>query len=158
MIHLTSAYASLTLVNAASLKFRAPRQCMRSSLKYVVAHHIVRVTAAYTVDDWKMDISLARANGIDEFALNIGNDTYTPQQVENAFQAAEQLDQDFKVFFSFDISSGKFPWMAVGDAEHWINNFKLQFASRPNQLQVDGKALVSTFEGFTFASNPRTYT
>ena len=92
IIHLTSACAYLTLVSA-------PRQC--NSLKYVVAHHIVGITAAYTVDDWKMDISLARADGIDEFALNIGNDTYTPQQVENAFQAAEQLDQNFKLFFSF---------------------------------------------------------
>jgi hypothetical protein len=40
--------------------------------KFVVAHHMVGNTYPYTIDDWKTDISMASANGIDGFALNVG--------------------------------------------------------------------------------------
>ncbi|RDX53305.1 glycoside hydrolase [Lentinus brumalis] len=132
--------AAAAFVNAAPLK--APRQS--GVPKVVVAHHIVGLTAAFTVDDWKSDISLAQANGIDGFALNIGNDPFTATQADNAFTAAEQLASNFKLFFSFDMSS--FPCKATGDAVQ-IRQLTLNFASRPNQFTVDGKAFVSTFAG-----------
>ena len=54
--------------------------------KLVVAHHIVGLTGgnpagAFTLDTWTNDIKLASSNGIDGFALNIGADDFTFQQV-----------------------------------------------------------------------------
>lgn len=70
--------------------------------KNVFAHVVVGNTAAHTVDTWARDIKLASGAGIDAFVLNIAYpDTNIPQQVENAFKAAEN-GTDFKLFFSFD--------------------------------------------------------
>ena len=52
--------------------------------KYVVAHVIVGNLDGYTVDQWTNDIVLAQENGIDGFALNIGPDPYTGDQLNNA--------------------------------------------------------------------------
>lgn len=69
----------------------------------VFAHVVVGNTAAHTVDSWANDIKLASSAGVDAFVLNVAYpDTNTPQQVSNAFQAAEQAGSDFKLFFSFD--------------------------------------------------------
>ncbi|RPD53744.1 glycoside hydrolase [Lentinus tigrinus ALCF2SS1-7] len=131
-----------TLVGASHL--RIPRQS--TVPKLVVAHHIVGLTANYSVEDWVADISLAQANAIDGFALNIGTDDYTPQQVENAFLAAEQLSSSFKLFLSFDMTS--YHCAALTDADP-LRNLTLQYATRPNQFQVDGQAFVSAFSGET---------
>lgn len=61
-------------------------------------------TAPYTLDDWKTDIELASANGIDAFALNIGMDSYMEQQVKNAYDAAAASNTGFKLFISFDMT------------------------------------------------------
>lgn len=42
-------------------------------------------TFPYTVDDWANDISLAYANGIDGFALNVGSDDWQPARVADAY-------------------------------------------------------------------------
>lgn len=72
--------------------------------KYVFAHHMVGNTFPYTVNDWLDDIKLANANGIDAFALNVGSDSWQPDQVKNAFTAAEQSNTTFKLFISFDMT------------------------------------------------------
>jgi len=54
------------------------------SRKYVVAHHMVGNTYPYTLDDWKEDIVLAHAAGIDGFALNMGTDSWEPARVTDA--------------------------------------------------------------------------
>ncbi|KAI0648077.1 glycoside hydrolase [Trametes meyenii] len=145
-MHPRSALYSLGLLAAAAFINAAPVKVARQSdvPKVVVAHHIVGLTSAFTVGDWASDIKLAQASGIDGFALNIGNDGFTNTQAQNAFQAAEQLNSNFKLFFSFDMSS--FPCQTADDGAR-IRDLTLQFASRPNQLQVDGKAFVSTFAG-----------
>ncbi|KAI0661905.1 glycoside hydrolase [Cubamyces menziesii] len=146
-MHLRSALYSLSLLASAAFVNAAPVKTARQSSgvpKVVVAHHIVGLTAAFTVDDWTSDIQLAQANGIDGFALNVGNDPFTNQQAQNAYQAAEQLNSNFKLFFSLDMSS--FPCTTPDDATT-LRNLVTQFASRPAQLQVDGKAFVSTFAG-----------
>lgn len=61
-------------------------------------------THPYTVEDWAEDISLASAHGIDAFALNLGPDSWQPDQVKNAYQAAEQANATFKLFMSFDMT------------------------------------------------------
>lgn len=140
--YITKLLVVATVVGASHL-----RLARQSSIpKLVVAHYIVGLTANYTVDDWAADISLAQANGIDGFALNIGIDDYTPVQVENAFQAAERLGSSFKLFLSFDMTS--YHCVAATDADP-IRNLTLQYAARPNQLQVDGQAFVSAFSGET---------
>lgn len=60
----------------------APRQS--SQQKYVVAHHMVGNTFPYTIDDWKADISLAKSNGIDGFALNLGSEDWQSARVQDA--------------------------------------------------------------------------
>ena len=62
---------------------RAPRQSDGTS-KLVVAHHIVGLTASYTIDDWKADITLAQSSGVDGFALNVGTDSWQVTQVASA--------------------------------------------------------------------------
>ncbi|KAI0354941.1 glycoside hydrolase [Trametes cingulata] len=145
-MHLRSALYSLGLLAAAAFVNAAPMKVARQSgvPKIVVAHHIVGLTAAFTVDDWTSDIQLAQANGIDGFALNVGNDPFTNQQAQNAYQAAEQLNSGFKLFFSLDMSS--FP-CSTPDGATTLRDLTMQFATRPAQLQVDGKAFVSTFAG-----------
>ncbi|KAI0712188.1 glycoside hydrolase [Earliella scabrosa] len=112
--------------------------------KLVVAHHIVGLASGFSIDTWKDDIQTAQANGIDGFALNVGPDPFTDEQVNNAYSAAQELGSNFKLFFSFDMNV--FPCQAAGDADQ-IRSLTLQFATHPNQLQVDGKAFVSTFAG-----------
>jgi glucan endo-1,3-alpha-glucosidase len=69
----------------------------------VFAHVVMGNTAAHTVDTWSRDIKLAADKGIDAFVLNIAYpDSNIPQQVSNAFEAAEKRGSDFKLFFSFD--------------------------------------------------------
>ena len=56
----------------------------RDSTKYVVAHFMVGNSYPYTQQDWLSDILLAHQSGIDGFALNVGTDSWQPQQVANA--------------------------------------------------------------------------
>ena len=72
--------------------------------KYVFAHHMVGNTYPYIINDWKEDITLASASGIDAFALNVGSDSWQPGQVKNAYTAAEQLGSKFKMFISLDMT------------------------------------------------------
>ncbi len=142
--YLAGVLAAVRLVGAS--RCRAPKPKPPGVPKLVVAHHIVGLTASYTIDEWATDISLAQSSGIDGFALNIGMDDYTSQQVENAFQAAGQLNSAFKLFLSFDMTS--YHCASATDADP-IRNLTLQYASHPSQLQVDGKAFVSSFSGET---------
>ncbi|KAL5042411.1 glycosyl hydrolase family 71-domain-containing protein [Aspergillus fruticulosus] len=70
--------------------------------------------------DYDNDMRRAKSLGIDAFALNIGDNPYTDQQLSLAYQAA--ANNDMKVFISFD-----FNWCT--------------------QLKFDGKVFVSSFAG-----------
>lgn len=85
--------------------------------------------------------------GIDAFALNNANiDSYTPTQLANAYQAAEQIG--FKVFISFDFS-----YWSNGDTDQ-ITAYMQQYAAHPAQMQYNGAAIVSTFVGDSFNWGP----
>ncbi|KAI0974728.1 glycoside hydrolase family 71 protein [Xylaria arbuscula] len=124
--------------------------------KPVYAHFIVGIVENYTVDDWKADIEQAQAIGIDGFALNCAPeriDSYTPKQLANAYQAAEETN--FKVFVSFD-----FAYWSTGDTPDIIDIVG-NYSSHPAQayyrfvihvLDYDG-AIVSTFVGDTMDWN-----
>ncbi|KAF5332414.1 hypothetical protein D9758_015098 [Tetrapyrgos nigripes] len=93
----------------------------------VVAHHIV----GNTIQDWPDDISLASKHNIDGFALNIGTDSWQPDCVADAYQAALQSGLDFKLFLSLDMSS--LPCASHTDAQA-LRSLVLKFAGHPNQL------------------------
>ncbi|PPQ65381.1 hypothetical protein CVT26_000006 [Gymnopilus dilepis] len=114
------------------------------SPKLVVAHHMVGNTFPYTLQDWIDDITLAHASGIDGFALNMGSDPWQPNQVANAYQAAQQTNLGFKLFLSLDMSS--LPCATPNDAQN-LRNLVTAHISHPNQLQYDSRAFVSTFGG-----------
>ena len=81
----------------------------------------------------------AKSLGIDAFALNIGVDPYTDQQLQLAYQSA--ANNGMKVFISFD-----FNWWNIGQASA-IGQKIAQYGSLPAQLMVDNKSFVSSFAG-----------
>ncbi|CZT16887.1 related to mutanase [Ramularia collo-cygni] len=119
-----------------------------TSAQNVFAHVVMGVTGGYTVDKWISDIQLAQNHGIEAFALNIAPpfEGTTATQVSNAFTAANdlagQLSSDFKLFFSFDYLGGGIPWTS-GEIVNVLNDYGKNGA----HFQVDGKPMVSTFEG-----------
>ncbi|KAJ7505299.1 glycoside hydrolase [Mycena galericulata] len=135
------------------------------SPKLVVAHVIVGNTFPYTLQDWTDDMNLATSAGVDGFALNVGPDDFQTTQTNNAYQAAEALDSNFKLFFSLDMSFvhiflylkmstrslvhlllSVLPCATVDDGAA-LRARVLNFTTHPNQLQMNGKAFVSTFAG-----------
>ncbi|KAG5648432.1 hypothetical protein DXG03_005006 [Asterophora parasitica] len=101
-------------------------------------------TYPYKLKDWKDDIVLAHASGIDGFALNMGRDEWQPSRVADAYEAALQSGLDFKLFLSLDMAS--FPSATPNDAQT-IRQITLSFASHQNQLKINDRAFVSTFAG-----------
>lgn len=81
----------------------------------------------------------AKSLGIDAFALNIGVDPYTDQQLQLAYESA--ANNDMKVFLSFD-----FNWWHIDQATA-VGQKVAQYASNPAQLLVDNKVFVSSFAG-----------
>lgn len=97
-------------------------------------------TFAYGPSDWENDINLAKAAGIDAFALNIAAQTdYNDAQLNNAYRAAESLG--FKLFLSFDYAA-QGPWSSSA-----VINLLQRYAGSPAQFKVNGASFVSTFEG-----------
>lgn len=89
--------------------------------------------------DYDEDMRLAKAAGIDAFALNIGTDTYNDVQLGYAYDSANR--NGMKVFISFDFYYwNKFDPAAVGQKIR-------QYAGRPAQLMVDNRVFVSSFSG-----------
>jgi glucan endo-1,3-alpha-glucosidase len=106
----------------------------------------VGLTDAQPYSQWASEITMAKAAGIDGFALNIGPaDYWTQEQLGQAYRAAEEAG-DFVMFLSFDMAAGSWPVPQVVDL---INEFRQSGA----QMCVDGQPLVSTFEGPDWAHN-----
>ena len=78
---------------------------------------------SYTVDDWRQDIALASSQEMystapsstrvlflyldvtsDGFALNVGAEDWQKARIEDCFEAARLVGDDFKLFFSFDMA------------------------------------------------------
>ncbi len=97
-----------------------------------------------TAEHWSHDIKSAVAASIDGFALNIGaNDFYTLGALRDAYEAADKIG-DFSLFLSFDFGAHG------GWNIDTISNLTNEFKDEPAQFKVDGKPLVSTFEGVGF--------
>src|ERR1700761_6044157 len=82
----------------------------------------------------------AKSIGIDAFALNIGVDPYTDQQLGFAYQSAAA--NNMSVFISFDFHW----WHDTSDAVA-IGRKIAQYGVMPAQLKVDGKVFASSFSG-----------
>ena len=81
----------------------------------------------------------AKSYGIDAFALNIGIDPYTDQQLGYAYESA--ANNDMKVFISFD-----FNWWTTSQATA-IGQKIAQYSSLPAQLMYNDQVFVSSFAG-----------
>ena len=107
----------------------------------------VGIVENYTVDDWKADIAQAQAIGIDGFALNCAPeriDDYTPKQLANAYQAAEELG--FKMFISFD-----FAYWSTGDTAE-ITDIVGNYSSHPAQAYYRFVVLAPAFALFELSN------
>lgn len=100
---------------------------------------MVGLTYDQAPSQWDKDISEAKSAGIDGFALNIGTDTYTDEQLGLAYNAAAAAG-GFQLFLSFDMAASS--W-SVDQVVSLINTYK----DNANQHKVDGLPFVSTFEG-----------
>lgn len=107
--------------------------------RQVFAHYMVGLTSGQTRDQWQLDISQAKASGIDGFALNIGSqDSYNDEQLRLAYDVA--ASNGFSVFLSFDMQASQ--W-AGDQISAYINAYK-DFGG---QFRVGDLPVVSTFEG-----------
>ncbi|KAJ5550309.1 CAZyme family GH71 [Penicillium sp. DV-2018c] len=136
-------FASMSLiphgVSALSHDLRAAKR-QSSGNRLVFAHFMIGITSnRHSASDYDDDMRRARSLGIDAFALNIGVDPYTDQQLQLAYDSA--ANNDMKVFLSFD-----FNWWHTDQASA-IGQKIAQYASKPAQLIVDDKVFVSSFTG-----------
>ncbi|WVO18102.1 hypothetical protein L204_105804 [Cryptococcus depauperatus] len=114
-----------------------------SGPKKVFAHFMVGIVSTYENADWVADMQLAKEKGIDGFALNIGVDPYTQQQLDLAYAAGASVG-NFDLFISFDFNWYKLP--DTGGVADMLKRYK----DSPAQYRVDGKPFVSTFIGDSF--------
>ncbi|OJJ35577.1 hypothetical protein ASPWEDRAFT_109940 [Aspergillus wentii DTO 134E9] len=111
-----------------------------SNDKLVFCHFMMGIVSnRKSASDYNDDMKRAKDLGIDAFALNIGDDTFTDTQLSYAYESA--ANNDMKVFLSFD-----FNWFKVGEGSKVGSKVK-KYANLPGQLQVDGKVFVSSFTG-----------
>ncbi|KAL4792175.1 glycosyl hydrolase family 71-domain-containing protein [Aspergillus venezuelensis] len=126
------------LINAAPSAIM--KQERQATDRLVFAHFMIGIVSnRNTAADYDDDMQRAKSLGIDAFALNIGVDPYTDQQLGLAYQSA--ANNDMKVFISFD-----FNWWNTGQGSQ-VGQKIAQYASLPAQLKVDGKVFVSSFAG-----------
>lgn len=89
--------------------------------------------------DYDADMRRAKDMGIDAFALNIGTDSFTDQQLIYAYESA--ANNNMKVFISLD-----FNWWSEQDSAAAGKKIA-QYGSKPAQLKVGGKVFASSFLG-----------
>ncbi|KAI0517920.1 glycoside hydrolase family 71 protein [Xylaria bambusicola] len=107
--------------------------------RLVFAHYIVGLTSGQTRDEWQLDISQAKASGIDGFALNIGSqDSYNDEQLHLAYDVASS--NGFSMFLSFDMQASQ--WNA-----DQISSYINTYSGFSSQLRINAVPVVSTFEG-----------
>ncbi|KND95320.1 Mutanase [Tolypocladium ophioglossoides CBS 100239] len=108
--------------------------------RLVFCHFMIGIVGDRTsAADFDDDMRRAKDAGIDAFALNIGVDGYTDQQLGYAYDSA--ANNGMNVFISFD-----FNWWSPGDAAG-VGRKIAQYANKPAQLKIDGRVFVSSFAG-----------
>ncbi|KAG8908649.1 hypothetical protein FRB99_004937 [Tulasnella sp. 403] len=111
-----------------------------SNQKVVIAHFIVGNAYSYSPSQWASEIKMASAQGIDAFALNIGYDSWQPDRVQDAYNAAAAAG--FNMLFSFDMT------VLRCDDNDIIKSNIAKYHSHPAQLKDgSGASIVTTFDG-----------
>ena len=93
-----------------------------------------------SASSYDAEFNLAKAAGIDAFALNMGPGV-SNEQLGYAYDCAARAG--IKVFISFDFNDGLF---SINDPNAVADRIKA-FKDKPAQLKVDNKPFVSTFAG-----------
>ena len=76
----------------------------------------------------------------DALALNFGSDDWEETQIASAYAAAQSLGTGFKLFLSFDFT-------AMPCNLSYVVSLVNKYGQHPNQFTVDGKPMISSFEG-----------
>lgn len=115
----------------------------QDSKRYGTDYPKIGVVADRTcVADYDADMTRAKSLGIDAFALNIGTDKFTDEQLGYAYQSA--ANNGMKVFISFD-----FNWWRTSQAVDVGAKIK-QYGGQAAQLKVGSngdRVFVSSFAG-----------
>lgn len=90
--------------------------------------------------DYDSDMQLAKELGIDAFALNIGTDDFTEEQLTYAYESA--ANNDMKVFISFD-----FNWFDPATDAETVGQMIGKYSTQAGQLTIDGATFASSFAG-----------
>ncbi|KAI5460198.1 mutanase [Mariannaea sp. PMI_226] len=134
------ATALSAVTQAVAVETRSLAERASSGDRLVFCHFMIGIVGDRSSSaDYDADMVRAKAAGIDAFALNIGVDGYTDQQLGFAYDSANR--NGMKVFISFD-----FNWWSPGNAVGVGQKIK-QYASLPAQLLVDGRPFASSFAG-----------
>lgn len=114
--------------------------------RMVFAHYMVCIPAYgadSTVQDYQREMRDALAAGIDGFALNCGGwsirEPHYKRRTLLIYQAAKELDADFKLFMSADFACQ----LAHEEFKDMIDSFR----DHPSQFRHRGKPVISTFGG-----------
>ncbi|KAL7905229.1 carbohydrate-binding module family 24 protein [Trichoderma velutinum] len=135
-----AALSSLGSAAPANVAIRSLEERASSADRLVFCHFMIGIVGDRgSSADYDDDMQRAKAAGIDAFALNIGVDGYTDQQLGYAYDSADR--NGMKVFISFD-----FNWWSPGNAVG-VGQKIAQYASRPAQLFVDNRPFASSFAG-----------
>lgn len=131
-----------------ALAFASALLIRAASATDVMAHFMVQNAYAYTVDQWKTDITSAQQVGIDGFALNwippdcdYGLD-WTVTQIDNAFTAAESMG--FKLMYSFDMSYSE---CTIYWNQTFMETMISKYAGNSAAYRWNSNMLVSTYGG-----------
>lgn len=109
--------------------------------RLVFCHFMMGIVSDRTsAADYDSDMQLAKELGIDAFALNIGTDDFTDEQLGYAYESA--ANNDMKVFISFD-----FNWFDASTDAETVGQTIAKFAGQSSQLLIDGAAFASSFMG-----------
>jgi glucan endo-1,3-alpha-glucosidase len=76
----------------------------------------------------------------DAIALNFGQNSWEAAQIASAYAAAKSLGTGFKLFLSFDFTAMS---CSLPDTVSTVNIY----ANHPNQFKIDGKPMISSYEG-----------
>ncbi|KAG9123035.1 hypothetical protein FRC07_000318, partial [Ceratobasidium sp. 392] len=117
----------------------------RDDSKAVFAHLIVGNTYNYDAQHWKLDIRLASSKAIDVFTLNVGPDSWQPDRVMDAYDAAQATTTSFKMSISLDMTV--LPCASLSDGQSLIDKFITPIKEHPSRYLYNSKMLLSTFAG-----------
>ncbi|KAL6894894.1 mutanase [Trichoderma evansii] len=135
-----TALSSLSSAAPANVAIRSLEERASSADRLVFCHFMIGIVGDRgSSSDYDDDMQRAKAAGIDAFALNIGVDGYTDQQLGFAYDSANR--NGMKVFISFD-----FNWWSPGNAAG-VGQKIAQYANLPAQLYVDNRPFASSFAG-----------